>query len=101
MDINGRHCPRAVILGYALGASNDDEAIATFYPRMPGNSTLRPQEKVPLKTEGDSNSGTESLKSRFAFFSHFNKSKHKKCGELEATKISRHREVQVKVLQYG
>lgn len=35
-----------MVLGYALGAKNEDEAYATFYPRMPGNSTLKPGEKV-------------------------------------------------------
>ncbi|CAM9436501.1 unnamed protein product, partial [Hapterophycus canaliculatus] len=39
------HCPKAVILEYALGAKNEDGVLATFYPRMPGNSTLRPLEK--------------------------------------------------------
>lgn len=33
-------------MGYALGARNEDGAFATFYPRMPGNSTLKPCEKV-------------------------------------------------------
>lgn len=41
-----RHCPRARVLEYALGASNQDEARMTLYPRMPGNSTLKPREKV-------------------------------------------------------
>ena len=41
-----RHCPAAKVLEYALGAKHEDRVPATFYPRMPGNSTLRPLEKV-------------------------------------------------------
>lgn len=41
-----RHCPTAKVLEYALGAKHEDRVPATFYPRMPGNSTLRPLEKV-------------------------------------------------------
>ncbi|CBJ26263.1 amino acid adenylation domain protein [Ectocarpus siliculosus] len=43
------HCPTAVILEYALGAKHEDNVLATFYPHMPGNSTLRPLEKERLQ----------------------------------------------------
>eukprot|EP00752_Nemacystus_decipiens_P015141 g13488.t1 len=43
------HCPTAVIQEYALGATNQDGVPATFYPRMPGNSTLKPLEKERLQ----------------------------------------------------
>eukprot|EP00903_Cladosiphon_okamuranus_P017745 g16335.t1 len=43
------HCPTAVIQGYALGATHQDGVPATFYPRMPGNSTLKPLEKERLQ----------------------------------------------------
>ncbi|CAB1118483.1 unnamed protein product [Ectocarpus sp. CCAP 1310/34] len=44
-----KHCPTAVILEYALGAKHQDNVLATFYPHMPGNSTLRPLEKERLQ----------------------------------------------------
>ncbi|CAM9552545.1 unnamed protein product [Scytosiphon promiscuus] len=47
------HCPKAVVLEYALGAQHADGVLATFYPRMPGNSTLRPLEKAyPQRRDG-------------------------------------------------
>ncbi|CAN0313578.1 unnamed protein product, partial [Ectocarpus fasciculatus] len=60
------HCPTGVVLEYALGAKHQDNVLATFYPRIPGNSTLRPHEKERLQgmmgrtTGGKASSGGET-----------------------------------------
>ena len=41
----GRYLDAFVLLPYAAGDSDRDDAALSVYPRMPGNSTLRPREK--------------------------------------------------------